>query len=151
MSGICLGTTVKFQGRYKILSLCTRRMVTRKNKIREITIPNWVIQSVEVLAARDGKDLADGSELLFVDRFENGNYFAAALREGSITLVAKYDDDDDENTDASIGINAETPKPNPETNPNDTETIVYPNTEDPGNTPRISLEGALRDSPQQPA
>ena len=54
-------------------------MVTRKQKILEIPMPNWVIQRVEALAIRNGHDLANGDEPLFVDRFSNENYFAAAL------------------------------------------------------------------------
>ena len=38
---------------------------------------------------RDGRDLSDGDEPLFVDHFANENYFSAALHEGGIAEVAQ--------------------------------------------------------------
>ena len=65
-------------------------MVTRKQKIREIPMPTWVIQRVEALAINDVWDLPKGYEPLFVDRFANDNDFAASLHEGGIEIVV-YD------------------------------------------------------------
>ena len=65
------------------------RVVTRKKNIRKIPLPTWVIQCVEALAMRGRWDIADGDELLFVDRFDNGNVFAAAFHEGGIIGVAQ--------------------------------------------------------------
>ena len=50
-------------------------------------MPTWFIQRVGALAMRDGRYLAGGDELLFVDRFANKNDFADALHEGGITGV----------------------------------------------------------------
>ena len=43
-----------------------------------------------------GRNLADGDETMFVDRFTNEKDFAAALYEGGITGVAQDDDDQDD-------------------------------------------------------
>ena len=43
----------------------------------------------------DGWDISDGNELLFVERFANENYFAAALHEGGIAGVVQDDNDTD--------------------------------------------------------
>ena len=67
VSGICLGPTENFQGRYAIISLKTGRVITCKKKILEIPMPTWVIQRADALAMRDGRDLYDGNELMFVD------------------------------------------------------------------------------------
>ena len=45
------------------------RMVTRKQKIQEISIPTCIIQRVEALAVSNIQDLADGNETLFINRF----------------------------------------------------------------------------------
>ena len=71
VSGICLGPTLKFQGRYKIFSLNTGCVVTCKQKIRDILMTTWVVQRVESLTMCDGQDLDDGNEPLLVDRFAN--------------------------------------------------------------------------------
>ena len=48
---------------------------------------------------RNGQDIADGYEPLFVDRFSNDNGFAANLHEGGTTGVAQEDNDQDGNND----------------------------------------------------
>ena len=99
-SVICLGPTENFQGSYKILYLKTGQVVTRKQKIREIPIPTWVIQHVEARAMCDGWDLADGNEPMFIDHFTNKNDFSAALHEGGIAGVAQdgnHKDNDNDN------------------------------------------------------
>ena len=72
---------------------------THKQKIWEISMPTCVIQIIETLTMRDRRDLDNGDELLFVDRFANENDFAATLHEGGITGVAqennKKGDDND--------------------------------------------------------
>ena len=61
----------------------------------------WVIQYAEELAVRNRHDLFNDDELLFVERFDNNNYFYAALHEGRITGVSQdnndqeYDNEDD--------------------------------------------------------
>ena len=85
VSGICLGPTANFQGRYKIFFLNTGCVVTRKQKIKEILMPTWVIQRVESLTMRDRQDLDGRNESLLVDRSANENYFSAVLHEGGIT------------------------------------------------------------------
>ena len=62
-------------------------MVTRKQKIREIPIPTWVVQRVKSLIMRDGRYIDDGNEPLFINRFSNETDFGAALHEGGITVV----------------------------------------------------------------
>ena len=47
----------------------------------------------------NGRDIADGNEPLFVDRFSNENDFTDALHEGSIEGVAQDDDDQDSDND----------------------------------------------------
>ena len=99
------GATAKFQGSYNILSLNTVYVVTRKHKIREIPMPTWVIQCVEALAVRDGRDISDGNEPLLVDHFSNENDFAADLHGGGIIGVAQDDyekDGDKDNSDDKI-------------------------------------------------
>ena len=92
-SVICLGPIENFQGSYKMLSLNTGQVVTRKQKIREIPISTWVIQHVEARDMYDGWDLADENEPMFIGFFTNKNDFAAALHEGGIAGVAQDDDD----------------------------------------------------------
>ena len=46
-----------------------------------------------------GRNLADGDETMFVDRFTNEKDFAAALYEGGITGVAQDDDDQENDND----------------------------------------------------
>ena len=99
VSVICLGPTENFQGSYKILYLKTGQVVTRKQKIREIQMPIWVIQHVEARAMCDGWDIADGNEPMFINRFTNKNDFAAALHEGGITGVAQDNDDEEYDND----------------------------------------------------
>ena len=121
VSGIYLGPTENFQVSYKIFSLNTSRVFTRNKKIREMTIPTWVIQCVEALVMCDRWDLAGSNEPLFFDRFANQNYFSAALHEGGITGVAQDDNDKyDDNEDGDIKTN-----------------------EDPYKTPVISLDTTL--------
>ena len=50
-------------------------MVTHKQNIREIPMPTWVIRRIEALATQDRRDLSNGNETLFVDRFSNKNDF----------------------------------------------------------------------------
>ena len=100
VSGIYLGTPANFQGSYKIFSLKTGCVVTRKNKIREIQKTTWAIQCVEVLEMSYGRDLADGDETLFVDQFSNRNYLDVAIHESGIIGVVQDEneqDDDNEN------------------------------------------------------
>ena len=114
VSGICLGTTRNFQGSYKIFSLKTGRVVTRKHNIRKITMLTWFIQNVEALATRYGWDMDDGDEILFVDRFSKENDFSAALYEGGIERVVQDDkqdvDDDNGKTDEKQEPSSTNPK-----------------------------------------
>ena len=73
VNGICLGPPPKFWGIYKIFTLKTGRVVTRKQNISEITMPTWAIQHVEALTACNGRDLADGNESLFLASFTKDN------------------------------------------------------------------------------
>ena len=98
-SSICLVPTANFQGIYKIFSLNIGRVITHKLNIREIPMPNWFIQHVDSLAARDGQYLDDGNEPLFVDHFFKENEFAAALHEGGIAGLAQDDDEQDDGED----------------------------------------------------
>ena len=75
VSVICLVATANFQRIYKIFSLKTVRVDTRKQKICEIPMPTQVIRCDEDLAARDKLDLANGNKPLSVDRFVNKTYF----------------------------------------------------------------------------
>ena len=55
-------------------------------------MPTLVIQRIESLAARDGQDVADGNEPLFIERFSNKNYFGAAFHDNGIAgVVQEYD------------------------------------------------------------
>ena len=58
------------------------------------------------------RDLADGDELLFVDRFKNDNYFADALHYSGIAGVAQYENDqDDDNDDDDSNMNEDSDNP----------------------------------------
>ena len=58
---------------------------------------------------RDRRYLAGRNETLFVDRFDNENYFAADLHEGGITVLAHDDNiNTDEDPDDPLGIDLET-------------------------------------------
>ena len=82
------------------------RMVTRKQKIQEISIPTCIIQRVEALAVSNIQDLADGNETLFINRFADQNDFVAALHEGGITVVVQEDDEQDgDNNDGDSNTN----------------------------------------------
>ena len=70
-------------------------VITRKQKIRLISMLTWVIQRVEELVMRDGRDISDGNGPLFSDRFDNENDFSTALHEGDIEGVAQNNDDQD--------------------------------------------------------
>ena len=149
MSRIWLGQIENFQGRYKIFFLRTGRVVTRKHKIREITIPNWFIRRIETLAACGGQDLEIKSETLFADRFDNETDFFAALCEGGIAGVMRDDDYDDENNYAGVRGNDETFKPDPGTNTPNTKTIVVSNLKDQYDHPGIYLEGVAEGYPPE--
>ena len=99
VSFICLGPTKNFQGSYKTSSLKTGRVVTHKQKIRELPIPTWFTHHVEALDVRVGQDLANGNEPTFVNRFANNNDFAADPHEGGIAVVAQDDNEQDNNKD----------------------------------------------------
>ena len=45
------------------------------------------------------QDLTNGYETLFVEHFDNDNYFATTLHEGGIAGVAQDIDDQDKNND----------------------------------------------------
>ena len=70
-------------------------MVTRKQKIRKIKMPTWVIQYVGALTMKDRGDLSGGDEPLFAHQFTNENDFASALHEGGIAGVAQDEDEQD--------------------------------------------------------
>ena len=68
-------------------------------------MPNWVIQRVEALSIYDGRDLADGNEILLVDRFDSQNDFSDAFHKGGSTGVVQDDNgqgNDDGNDDGNI-------------------------------------------------
>ena len=103
---ICLGTTENFQGSYKIFSLKTEQVVKREQKIREIPMPTWDIQTVEVISMCDGQDISNGIEPLLIDHFSNENDFAAALHECSIAGLAQAGDgQDNDNEDDNSNTN----------------------------------------------
>ena len=89
-------------------SLKTERMVTHNQKIRENPIPTWAIQHVEAFAVRDGQDIVNGDEPLFIYQFANKNYFTATFHEGGIAGVAQDEDEkdyDDGNYDTNTDEN----------------------------------------------
>ena len=90
-----------------------------------------VIQHVEDLAVLDGWDLANGDELLLVDRFDNNNYFFPDLHRSGIEGLAQEDDQDNDDENG---------------NTDEIQEYADPNTEDPNDPPGISLEtAAVRD------
>ena len=67
---------------------------------------------------RDGQDLSDFNEPLFIDRFHKENYFVTAIHEGGIVGLAQDNDEQGgDNDNNNINTN-----------------------EDPYNPPRIALE-----------
>ena len=71
--------------------------MTYKQKLRETTIPTWIIQHIEEISMYDGWDIANGYELLFVERFTKDNDFASTLYEGGIEGVAQDENVQDDN------------------------------------------------------
>ena len=58
------------------------------------------------------QDLANGNELLFIERFSNKNNFDAELHEGGIAGVGQYDNDQDidiENVNRNTNEDLDTP------------------------------------------
>ena len=74
-------------------------VVKRRQKIREIPMPTWIIQHVEAIAMHDGHFLSEDNKPLLNDRFAHKNDFATALHEGGITVVAQDNDKQDNDND----------------------------------------------------
>ena len=75
-------------------------------------MPTWVIQIVEEIVMREGKYLAEGKELQFVDQFSNENDLSADLHEGGIAGVAQNNDNqENENDDGDANMDVDTGDP----------------------------------------
>ena len=87
-------------------------MVTHKHKLQEILMPTWVVQRDEELAMRDEQDISNSNKPLFVNCFDNKNYFVAALYEGCIVEVVQdtnEQDNDNDNDNSKINKDPDNP------------------------------------------